>query len=381
MLNYNEGQLHANKNNQKEKKHFFSCVKYIIIFTILSYVLASIGNTKKDEEVESFGYLGLLSSEKDVERIIEKLEKRLNIEIEDSKKDEYLLLNAIDINSNLEEKVKNVFYGYHSIVEECIYMNREAAYESLSTVSIEYKERDENIQKSTLGDYSYVDKKINIYEDDSENSVLLHEGIHCMFYNNQTEKLPKSFTEGVTELLTKEYFSIDPFYIQRKYPYEVAYIKMLCEIVGTNLVLKAYSIGDFTLITDYMDQYNSTGISSKEILQMYEDAFEKIEDKSNINLPIDKNIVLNVLDKIYMGIHPELKEYKAYKYISRLTMCIYEKDPLKFYSDFIKENGILQKAYFSNELQAKCSSITFKSTETRDKILTRGKQFSIKQEI
>lgn len=365
-------QLH-NGNEKKKSSFSFRCFKYFIAFYILSAIIANLSNNREDIYTAS-EYAALLLSENDTDKIINILEKKFDIEIEEDRKDEFLLLNSILSNNQLNENIKSVFYKYYSIIEDCIYMNRNEAYKSLKNVSVNYTERGPDVKESVLGDYDYNNGNgiINIYSADSENKILIHEGIHCLFYNPITEKLPEYFTEGVTELLANEYFSEDPFYESETYYYEIAYVKMLNELVGSDLILESFCKGDFSIVTNYMDRYNDTEFSSSKILNVYEDKFTSIEKGVDDNYNYsEKNYAYKALEKIFVNMHKDFKGYDAFKYFHELSGSIFEKDPSSYYGNYIGNYGILEKGYFSNSLKQEYFSTTFKSYSNRDKVFVK----------
>ena len=101
----------------------------------------------------------------------------------------------------LNDNDKVIFYRFIDIIKDNPYIDREEAYHSLRNVEVSRKCRHYMYDKSIQGVYSHELENIGIFEEDKENLILIHEGIHCIFCNEKTNDLPKYFKEGMTELL------------------------------------------------------------------------------------------------------------------------------------------------------------------------------------
>lgn len=338
------------KKKNKNTKAFISGVScMVILYTIGHLGYKSYKSFVDDIGTVNYQYKYIMNTD-DYEKIITKLENEFSVNIPDDKKDELLMLNAIYENKNLTEDEKNVFYGFYSIVDDIQDMDRCRAYNALEDVKI-IRTKNEESDSSILGDYSYGPNIINIYSEDTSNKVLVHEGIHCMFNSEITEKLPRYFNEGVTELLANEYFSEDPFIESNSYPIEISYVKMLCELVGSDNVIKTFTSGDMNYILEEMDKYNDSGISSKTILDIYEDAYNVLEMKVEARyIQENRTLAQNALLSIYKN-----KNYDGninfFNYNLELASSAFKENPTKYYADFVSFYGVLEKAYFSEDLK------------------------------
>ena len=361
-----------NKNENRKNFSIFSYLLYMTSLLIVGYSLMKFDRYNENIKIPE-DYNALVNNQTYTDLIVGKLQNEFNIVCEKDKIDELLMLNSIFENNNLDENTKNLFYEFYPIIEDCTYMLRNEAYKSLLKVEVIYKGRDEDISSTVMGDYSYKEEIINIYKDnDEDNKVLTHEGIHCMFSNEVTNNLPRYFQEGMTQLIRNEYFSDDPFCEFEFYAYEVAYVKMLCELLGNNLVLKAFCTGDFSVITNYMDKYNDNELSSNEILNIYEDSFYHFEKNTDCQYGYEEQKAASEsLYLIYLKMNHFLYGYREFSYFYNLTNGIFSENPVTFYKNYIVYNGILEKAYISKKLQEEFTTIEIKDYDNRSKVLLK----------
>lgn len=204
------------------------------------------------------------------EEIINILEDELDVEIPASLYDDYLLLNAIYLNNNLSDNEKDILYSLINIIEGNPYIDKEEAYYSLLNVDINNVERPENVAEEVVACYDYNNIDISIYEDNDRENVLRHEGIHCIICNDKNKKLPNVIVEGVTELLNNEYFYVSQDVKDKYYFREKAFVKILCEIVGAEKVLEAYTTGDMDLIYDELENITGTKREAHDAIDLVE---------------------------------------------------------------------------------------------------------------
>ena len=338
---------------------------FIILYTLGNFWSMYLKNYNVKEPM--LQYSNIVTDSNNLDGITKKLEKEFSINIEEDKKDEYAVLNSVYENNNLTSSEKKVFYGFYSVIDDFVDMDRESAYDSLSRVYVKYSS---NKNTNVLGDYNYKSGKINIYTyNDKNNEVLIHEGIHCLFNNDKTESLPIGFTEGMTELIANEYFSNDPFYEGNSYPFEISYVKMLCELVGTDTVIKAFSTGDFTLITNKVDIYNNSGISTYKLFDIYEDSFSRVTRGTNYKYNLSERWdAYDAMMNIYKSMHPNLGNYRDFNYLYELSASVFEENPTEFYADYINYYGVLEKAYISNNLKSNYSTSKYTKFIDREKV-------------
>lgn len=360
--------------SNKNKSGFSSAISFFIIMFILGTFVYSKGEkNEKKEEIRQYDF-STISYEGLDENILNTMQNELNIEITDDNKDDLYLFNSVYNNSNLNQEQKNLFYGYYSVVNDIVNLNKNSAYMSLENVSINYVDRGSDVLDNTLGDYDYRTGKINIYtEYDKDNRVLLHEGVHCLFYNQNTVGLPRAFTEGMTELITNEYFSKDPFYEDNTYPLEISYVKMLCEVVGEEKVLDAYISGDYSLIYREMDKYNKSDISSYKILDIYEDSLNNIDSLGESKYSsTDRATAYNTMKDIY-NMKEDKSNSKEFNYLHELSGACFEEAATDFFSQYLFYYGVLEKAYVSHSLKQLFPNPINVKFDDRNKVLIKSK--------
>lgn len=333
----------------KEVRYFLSLFLFGFNTSLFFHYLSSssIPNTSKNY----FSANKVIASNEDVAEAINNLEEIFREEIPLKKQNAYLVLDSIVQNQNLNKQEKDIAYDLLPIIEENPYLNKETAYRNLLNLDIKFAaERPEYYKKTTAGDYSYYKHKINIYYDyetetEEDFDILRHELIHCIYINSYTENLPRSFKEGMTELLTNEYYSNKPYEEIVSYPFLVLYVKTLCEITSPDTVLKAFSYGDMNIIYEAMSNIKGTKEEAQELLNKIDTILLKaLDEESLTNEPVQE-----VLDKIstYKNTNTANDMLSYYKYLlSSLTQEKYYE--VYFQRIFAKPS--LKKAYFSKNL-------------------------------
>lgn len=332
---------------EKKGNGFFSALCFIVIMVTATNFTYNKGKNKAQSDTNNDSY-SIVNIDDNTLNI---LKDYIGVNLTDGNKDELYLFNSIYNNKNLNQDQKNVFYGFYSVVDDIVNINKDLAYDSFSKVTVNYVERDKDVLENVLGDYDYNTCRINIYTDDKDNKVLLHEGIHCLLYNSKSVNLPRALIEGMTELITNEYFSDVPFYEGSTYPLEISYVKMLCELVGTDIVLDACTSGNYSLIYREMDKYNKSDFSSYKVLDIYEDALYNIDNLgSSYYSNEDRRKAYNIIGDIYNN-RGDNSNSVEFNYLHELSSACFEEDATGFFSEYIFYYGILEKAYVSNYLK------------------------------
>ena len=285
---------------------------------------------------------------------INDLEENLSLEVgvPITRDDNALVLNAVLENENLTDEEKNIIYGYVDLLNDNPHLNKDIAYENLRGLEIEY---DENADygKGVMGVYmGGFDNKIEIIEDNAENSTISHEIIHCIYGDKNFKKNPKFFNEGMTELLTNEYFSDDPFTETTSYLYEIHMVKILCEIVGEDKVLEAYSKEDIGIVEKELTK--KTQLSNpKELLQSMENISNAIQEGTKVSEEDINNVELLLSTYFENNVDKNSIEYEMYLYNSELMKLALDKHPQVSYVYDEISKGIYTKVYFSKKLKEK----------------------------
>lgn len=261
------------------------------------------------------------------------------------------LLYATSINDKLAPSEKKLLYSLEPIMNEIPYIDVVTTYNHLLDLRIEYIDRPQNVDKTTLATYSYKDNLISVFQskEKANKDIMLHELVHTLFTNDKTIKLPSYFLEGCTELITNEYLSNSSFVEKNTYPYEVTMVKLLCEMVGSENVLKSYATGDMNYITDSLSK-NMDKEESETFLENVHNVFDFFTKHETIPSKNYNDMILYMNKYFDMNYHDDSEKIDTYEYYKGIINLIYEKKPYKKYNDYIDDKGFIRKVYFSDKL-------------------------------
>ena len=292
-------------------------------------------------------------NQKEIEEIENTVSEAVGEEI--TINDNSIVLDAALENDNLTEEEKLTIYRFTNLLDDNPYLDKTNAYNKLRKLDIKY-EKDADYGEDVLGVYINSDNEITIIQDNEKQETILHEIIHCIYSHNYYHKLPRFFNEGMTELLTNEYFEENPFKETKSYSYEVIMVKMLCEIVGEDKVLESYSTGDITILEEALRE--ETQISEpKELLERMDSVTTNLQNKEDIDKEEVKDII-GFLDNYYIGKYDvDSIEFGIYTYNRNMLEGLYDKNPNATYIYNLVEKGYYIKAYFSSELKEKYQEI------------------------
>lgn len=381
-------------NSVEEDKKTGKYLKFVEAAALLSAFITMCYNiflwclvyNPKERELSDdnlFSNNDLIVSEVELNSIINNLEEELGIVIDDEDTEEYALLNAVCENDNLADKEKDICYKTINLIKDNPYLDKEEAYRSLRNVDVSYKYRPFNYDKTITGVYLYQYESIGIFEKDEDFNTLFHEIIHCIYSNEKTKNLPQYFKEGMTELLTNEYFSETPFLEATSYPFEIAAVKMLCEVTSPDTVLKAFSCGDMDIIAEEMSWITRDIEEARSALNSLENIFLKAKDSDSVNklyqeLSTDAlGVFRGIVNVKYAegSLDRECYYYNEIVFSNLYYDFAYNgfRDNLEeqgnCYKDYIQslyDFGIKEKAYFSSDLIEK-----FSTADNGKKVLTK----------
>lgn len=273
--------------------------------------------------------------------IYRELEKELGIKISDDNIN-YLLLNAIRENPYLNKKEKEIFYKFIEYFNDNPYLNLEEVYENMLNVDSQFTLRKSlGAKESTLAVYLPRYYDIIYFELFPTDETRAHEGVHCV---NGNIDLPRWFSEGMTQLITNEYFKEYPFSPTMPYQFEVALIKLLCEIIGTDRVLEAYTKNNVDLIYESLSSITGTKEDAQKMLDFFGETYNLNSDE-----PISKEELSKYLEQllVYMSKEEILENSSAVHSYLMLSSVLVEDA-----ADFV-EGHIVCKAYLSSSLKEK----------------------------
>lgn len=300
----------------------------------------------------------LIISDMQQSAIISELELELGISIPKEDVENYLILNAIRTNDKLTKEEKEIFYDFIQIIKDNPYINKEDIYKSFSDVYISYMKKPDDIEENVLADYTASLDLIRVFTENPEETKktppepeVEHEGIHAMF----NKKLPKWFKEGATQLYRNEYYSDNPYVEYITYPIEVSAVKLLCEVTNEDIVLEAYTIGDFSLIEKYIANLLNDKALANQSLELLGKSIENKDNKRDKRFIEQNSRCLEIFDLCIQKKYEQDPDYQAipYFYNKLLVSSVFSDIYYDAYCNVIDTLGVLEKGYFSKELQEK----------------------------
>lgn len=301
----------------------------------------------------------------DEDKMLEILSDETGINTNDN--DNFVILYAALKNEQLEPQEKMLLYDLSRLIDDNKYINRFSAFSNISNLDIEYVDRPAGVSDSILGVFDLKRCVISIYqpEDEANTEILIHEIIHAIFTNENTINLPTYLIEGCTELLANEYFARSPFAEFNTYPFEVTIVKMLCEMIGEDNVLKTYTTGDLNIIESELTKV----MDSKDVTVFMNDLnniFSQFEDRQKINEESYNNII-NFMDNYYLKKYTDYDKYDKYLYNRGIIELLNKESPYQDYFEYIRRNGTYEKAYFSTNMKKKFNKEEFIYHEKKSK--------------
>lgn len=267
--------------------------------------------------------------------------------------DNALVLSAVLENERLTENEKEYIYNLVDLLNENPYLDKSYAYKNLKDLDINYGiDPDKDYRKAVIGTYTEELDLIEIIDEEYRDETMYHELIHCVYADDYIVKTPNFFNEGMTELLTNEYFSENPFLEELSYPFEVTMVKILCELIGEDKVLEAYSKEDISIVKKELKE--KIGISNPD---EFLDSMERISYCLQGEGKVSKNDLNNILFPItnYYEHNVEVFsiEYDMYIYNTNLLRLLKNDFPYTSYKYYLSSKGYFTKAYFSKKLKEK----------------------------
>ena len=303
---------------EKSRMFVFSTILWISSATLIGVSINNMNRYTKDT-YNIYSGRKLTISKKDQENIIKNIEKKYNTKVKEKEKSSVLFFDSIERNKNLNKEEKREFYGLVDLIEDNPYIDKETAYTNLLNLDIKYKDKlgEKELAGYWDGDDIYIENSNPYWE----NHVFFHEAIHAI-HNNSAVR-PNFIYEGMTELLASEYLN-EPNMTYDEY---INLVKMLCEIVGSDTVLKAYSTNDMTCIYDEMAKIGGEAIDAQELIFDIDYLTEDITQKE-----LSSKKKANLKSKLY-----ELRKYYLKKHNKDYVEVDEDKDLFdNYYMSLIK---------------------------------------------
>ena len=339
---------------KRKKQEILKRIRILLTYVPLSLTgLFTLSNYIDNIQNNIYNGNNLKITKEQSEQIKAKIEEELNITIKEEALEYDLILNALLENKNLtEEQKKESSKILLKIIENNPYIKKEVTYQSLRKLNIIHKERPNNIDESIMGKYdyseylNYIQSIIYIYDEERLDNILEHELIHCILMNFGNNNFPRFLTEGLTEQITIENFSDNPYIATECYPYEIVATKLLCEILTKDTVLKSYTIGDINIIYKELEEI-TPDINSRKFIKEIE---KVITQFGNQQKPQPSNIyqLRNAFLK-YFILSKKEKDYSSFASNLQLFDTLMEELPYHEYLNRVEEGKYTKKTYFKKK--------------------------------
>lgn len=334
------------KNERKNKFLLMRYPLYLLLSSIIFVTSCSANaldynnyNIYNDEDE-------LALSKRELNNIYNELSFRFGITV-DEISDEYLLLSAILKNNNLSIDEQNTILGFTQLIRENPYINKKEAYSSLMKVDYNYIS---NSDSDVNGKYSFSKERVDIYNEDSQLNTFKHETIHVLFHNKITDKLPKFFAEGMTELLENEYFTSDPYLEEESYPYNVIIVKMLCELTSSDTVLKSFSTGNMDYIYKDISKFSNYSVNDIEkYFSKLDKLFKEIDSDKKIKSSDYSDLIIFFDDLYASKLENDSFDDLQYNYLYTIFNGIFSEKKYIKYFEFLEKFGVSTKIYFNSK--------------------------------
>lgn len=192
-----------------------------------------------------------------------------------------LLMDAFDLNPFIEEEDVKIASSLKQYFLDNPYLNYERIYDcylSLDIIDLPMKSETTTIKTTAQYNpvenevYNYVEEGGKTFEDYRDH--LEHELVHM------TGSLECSFlNEGMTTLLTSEY--MDNFSLEGTAYYDhVLITKCLCEIIGSDKMLEAYSTCQMDIVKTELLKLNSDASRYEELITVMNDYHQALMNEN-----------------------------------------------------------------------------------------------------
>lgn len=289
--------------------------------------------------------------------------------------EDYLLLNAIYKNNQLDEEIEECFYNLLPIIQENPYLDKKRAYYTLYDVKYiqsepinDYTQAIYNLRDNYIEDFSWKSE-----EENSQMYTKSHECIHTLFNQNKLNYGSEDdityitfIIEGVTELLNREYLGNDPYSTHTGlydhndsfvYPTYVITVKLLCEIIGSDTVLEAYTKNDMSIIYEALANIKGTVEEAKNLIHNINNLLHEFQDNTGEKLH-DDNDVFSELSYYHSRKNETTKfsntDLDIFTHNLYMLLLLSNNTTLEWidkYKYYTNELGVPEKAYFCEELK------------------------------
>lgn len=247
--------------------------------------------------------------------------------LKEDEKRNYLLMSAIISNPFYnDEDLKNI-EGYLNYLNDNPYIDYETIYKLLKSSIIKESKKIDGASAMY-----YSDKNLILY---SDSSSILHEIFHLenkyLMLHEYDEDFQDWFNEASSEVLAGEYQNNKSY----TYSCECAALRLVTNLIGSDCILKARSIGDFSVITNNLinkgakeDTINKTFELLNQHVTLtkkigYSNNQEEKDEIKDVQKELRKSISDNIV-KMYLEINGYDTKYVNPLFLRELNDLIFE---------------------------------------------------------
>ena len=348
------------RNKMKDKKAF----KRVLLYTKLTimYAIIVIGpkvktnienifiDNTREEKILSYLEDEDNLTKKEVNELLRYIEKEISKVTDDSKYyvmnldsneeiKNYLLLNAIVDNNNINNSEKEVMYNFIEFFNDIPSLDKEKTYNNLANLDIKrfYNPFSKGIKNDDDNTYTvayYSNNNTITYCSIPDNLTIGHEVTHAIF---DSKNIPKAYIEGMAELVQNEYFNKGEADYDA-YDKNVTLAKATIEFIGQDKFIEAFNKDDLSIIRDSLiETYLTNNVDATfEEATMYSN--ELIKHASNkITNNTNTTDIANILVNFF--------RYADYDTEKKIRLFEYREDLSTYYLD-TNDNGYY---YFNSE--------------------------------
>lgn len=276
---------------------------------------------------------------------------KLISEMDEYQKKNYTLMHAIISNPSFSKEEINNLSGYINYLNDNPYVNYEDTYKLLKSCNIYNKDL-----KKIAGRYNHITNEITYI---NNGNSIMHEIFHLedmyLHENIYNAEFQDWFIEACAEVLAEEYQPKE----DTTYNVVCAALRLIIRFIGSDVILKARSTGNFNIITEALI---NKGIDKNSIIKLYKFLNKYNHSFKNCSLSDEKmkelrKEISDIFVNMYLKVNKDESENIDPLFIKQLDNLIYDRGTnLQSFKEYEFNN--LEKQNMKN-----CNAIEYKDIE------------------